>query len=85
VTKAPGRVPVGEFASVSVVVTPRVRCSIGVYYTTRRSEAKGLGPKRGATITWRWRVGTNTIPGRFPVRIDCGASGKTQTTIRVVR
>jgi hypothetical protein len=84
VTKAPGRVLVGELASVTVAVKPTARCTIGVYYTTRKSEAAGLGPKRAATIIWRWRVGTNTIPGRFPVRIDCGSSGKAQTTIRVV-
>jgi hypothetical protein len=83
-TKAPGRVPVGEFASVTVAVKPRSRCTIGVYYTTRKSEAAGLGAKTAETITWRWRVGTNTIPGRFPVKIDCGAAGKASTTIRVV-
>jgi hypothetical protein len=84
VTKAPGRVPTGELATVTVAVKPRARCTIGVYYTTRMSEARGLGAKTGATITWRWQVGSNTIPGRFPVRIDCGNSGKAHTTIRVV-
>jgi hypothetical protein len=84
VTKAPGRVAAGEYASVTVVVIPRARCTIGVYYTTRRSEAAGLGAKSGGRITWRWRVGSRTLPGRFPVKIDCGRAGKTQTTIRVV-
>jgi hypothetical protein len=83
VTKAPGRVAAGDFASVTVILSPRARCTIGVYYTTRKSEAGGLGPKSGATVTWRWRVGSRTLPGRFPVKIDCGASGKAQTTIRV--
>jgi hypothetical protein len=83
VTKAPGTVNAGDTASTTVVVTPRARCTIGVYYTTRKSQAAGLGPKSAKTITWTWRVGTNTKPGRFPVRIDCGTSGKTQTTIRV--
>jgi hypothetical protein len=83
VTKTPGAVGTGDMASVTVRVTPKARCTIGVYYTTRRSEARGLGAKTGAEITWRWRVGSNTIPGRFPVRIDCGKSGKAQTTIRV--
>jgi hypothetical protein len=85
VTKSPGRVAAGEYASVSVAVRPPARCTIGVYYTTRKSEAAGLGAKSGSSITWRWRVGTATLPGSFPVKIDCGNSGKTQTTIRVTR
>jgi hypothetical protein len=84
VTRAPGQVAHGDYASVTVVVVPRARCTIGVYYTTGKSVAAGLGPKSGRLISWRWRVGTRTKPGRFPVKIDCGRSGKTQTTIRVV-
>jgi hypothetical protein len=83
VTKAPGRVSAGDYATVTVAVSRRARCTIGVYYTTRISEAAGLNSKTAAKITWRWRVGTNTKPGRFPVKIDCGKSGKAQTTISV--
>jgi hypothetical protein len=83
VTAAPGTVYPGELASTTVVVTPRARCTIGVYYTARKAQARGLGPKSARTITWTWVVGPTTKPGRFPVKIDCGHSGKTQTTIRV--
>jgi hypothetical protein len=83
VTAAPGTVYPGELATMTVVVTPRARCTIGVFYTTRASRASGLGPKSARTITWSWVVGPNTMPGRFPVKIDCGRSGKAQTTIRV--
>jgi hypothetical protein len=83
VTSAPGTVYPGEMASTTVVVTPRARCTIGVYYSTRKSQAGGLSPKSAKMITWTWLVGTSTKPGRFPVKIDCGRSGKTQTTIRV--
>ena len=84
ITKAPGSVHPGDMATTSVVVTPRARCTIGVYYTAGKSQASGLGAKRAGAITWTWRVGSNTKPGRFPVKIDCGSSGKAQTTIRVV-
>ena len=83
VTKRPGRVSHGDKASVTVVATPRARCTIGVYYSTRRSEARGLGPKTAKTITWTWEIGSNTNPGTWPIKIDCGKSGKAQTSVTV--
>lgn len=81
ITKRPGRVAHGDKASVTVVVTPKARCTIGVYYSTVRSEARGLGPKTAKTITWTWTVGSNTKPGTWPARIDCGKSGRAQTSV----
>jgi len=83
VTKPPGRASPGDKAGVTVVVTPKARCTIGVYYSTRRSEARGLGPKTAKTITWTWGIGSNTKPGTWPVKIDCGKSGKAQTSVTV--
>jgi hypothetical protein len=74
----------GSYASLTVKVTPRARCTIQVIYDTVVSEAKGLGPKTGGTITWRWRVGTSTHAGRWPIIVDCGKSGKLRTRIRVL-
>jgi hypothetical protein len=74
----------GDDAVLTVNVTPRARCSITVTYDTVVSRAKGVGPKTGGRITWRWRVGTNTHPGRWPVLINCGASGRLRLTIRVL-
>ena len=87
VTKRPGRVSTGDMASVtvSVSVSPKARCTIGVYYSTTASRAAGLGAKRGTKITWTWRVGSNTKPGTWPVKIDCGKSGKAQTSVTVRR
>lgn len=85
VTKRPGRVSTGDMASVTVSVSPKARCTIGVYYSTTASRAAGLGAKRGLKITWTWRVGSNTKPGTWPVKIDCGKSGKTQTSVTVRR
>ncbi len=73
----------GDYAQLSVRVTPRARCTIKVIYETTVSKAKGLGPKTGGRITWRWRVGTSTHPGRWPIIVRCG-SGMLRTTIRVL-
>ena len=83
VTKRPGRVSPGGKASVTVVVKPKARCTIGVYYSTRKSEAHGLGPKTAKTITWTWGIGSATKHGTWPVKIDCGKSGKAQTSVTV--
>jgi hypothetical protein len=42
----------------TVNVSPRARCTIEVIYDTVVSKAKGLGPKTGGRITWRWRFGS---------------------------
>jgi hypothetical protein len=73
-----------DYASVTVSVTPKARCTIQVIYDTVVSEAKGLGPKAGTKITWRWKVGSATHPGRWPVKVDCGKSGKLNLRLRVL-
>jgi hypothetical protein len=59
----------GDDATLVAWVFPRRVCSIAVYYTTRVSEAKGLGPKRPilGSVRWTWTVGTRTIPGRHRI------------------
>jgi hypothetical protein len=74
----------GSYASLTVKVAPAARCRIQVVYDTVISSAKGLGPKTGGQITWRWRVGTSTHAGKWPIIVDCGESGKLRTTIRVL-
>ena len=81
VTKRPGRVSPGDTASVTVVVSPKARCTIGVYYSSSQSEESGLGAKPATKITWT--IGPNTKPGTWPVKIDCGKSGKAVTSITV--
>jgi micrococcal nuclease len=74
----------GGSAALTVTVTPRTRCSITVVYDTVVSNAKGLVPKTGARITWSWKVGTKTHPGRWPIIVRCGKSGTLRTTIQVL-
>jgi micrococcal nuclease len=78
------RVAAGDQASLTVKARPTARCTISVIYDTVESHARGLRPKRGGTITWTWRVGTSTHPGRWPVTVDCGRSGKTKRLLHVV-
>ena len=62
----------GTNASLTVSVSPRAPCTIEVSYGKVVSKAKGLGPKSGSKITWRWRVGTSTPRGRWPIIVRCG-------------
>jgi hypothetical protein len=72
----------GSYAELTVRVTPPARCTIQVSYGAA-SQQKGLGPKTGGRITWRWKVGSNTRPGRWPIDIRCGTSGSLKLTIRI--
>lgn len=74
----------GDDAALTVMVNPRARCTIEVIYDTVVSKAKGLGPKTGGRITWRWKVGTSTHPGRWPIIVRCGKSGTLKVTLRVL-
>lgn len=74
----------GKDASLTVTVSPRARCTVEVIYDGVASKAKGLGPKSGDTITWRWRVGEGTRPGRWPVIVRCGKSGTLKLRMRVL-
>jgi micrococcal nuclease len=73
-----------DYASLTVNVSPPARCSIKVVYDTVVSSARGLDKKTGGRITWRWKVGSNTNPGRWPVTVDCGKRGKLSLRLRVL-
>jgi len=75
----------GTNASLTVSVSPRAPCTIEVSYGKVVSKAKGLGPKTGSMITWRWRVGMSTPAGRWPIIVRCGESGTLKLRIRVLR
>lgn len=72
-----------DYARLEVSVRPRARCTIKVVYDTTVSHAKGLGPKKGGSIVWRWKVGSSTHAGRWPVTVDCGKSGTLHLRLRV--
>ncbi len=85
-----------DYATLKVNVRPRLRCRITVGYLTGPSSTAvevlrgkvlrlgDLRDKTGGLITWRWKVGSNTKLGRWPVIVDCFGPIST-FTLRVVR
>jgi hypothetical protein len=66
---------VGKTATLAVSVSPAARC------TPHVPKVKGLRPKNGGKITWRWRV--TTPPGRWPISVTCGNKATLKLTMRV--
>ena len=76
----------GSYATLTASVSPRRTCSITVYYYSGPSEAAGLYPKRPnaqGRVSWTWKVGTRTTPGRWPITVSCGSAGTLRTSFRV--
>jgi hypothetical protein len=75
----------GDYATLVARVRPSRTCSITVYYKSGPSHAQGLYPKRPrlGRVSWTWKVGTRTTPGRWPIRVSCGSAGAFRTSFRV--
>jgi hypothetical protein len=75
----------GDYATLTARVRPSRTCSITVYYKSGPSHAQGLYPKRPrlGRVSWTWKVGTRTTPGRWPIRVSCGSAGSFRTSFRV--
>lgn len=66
----------GGTASVTIQTLVGTPCVITVFYRSGPSRSSGLFPKtagRRGRITWTWKVGTRTTPGRWPIRVECGS------------
>lgn len=83
--KVTSPVGAGSYATLTASVRPNATCSITVYYKSGPSRAQGLSPKRsvGGRIGWRWKVGTRTTPGRWPIVVSCGRAGSLRTSFVV--
>jgi hypothetical protein len=75
----------GSDATLVASVSPARTCSITVHYKSGPSRAKGLYPKRPVRgkVSWTWRVGTNTTPGRWAITVSCGSAGTLRTSFVV--
>ena len=73
----------GSYAKLKVSLSRTATCSIKVYYKSGLSHAHGLYPKRGKRISWTWKVGTRTTPGRWPIVVSCGLAGRLRTSFLV--
>ena len=72
--------PVAPFtdATIQVQTSPAANCSITVLYKSGPSKAKGPYPQTAdgrGRAAWRWRVGSNTTPGRWPIVVRCDKDG----------
>jgi hypothetical protein len=75
----------GSYAHLTAAVSPSRTCSITVYYKSGASHASGLYPKRPVRgrVSWTWKVGTRTTPGRWPIVVSCGSAGTLRTSFVV--
>lgn len=67
----------GDYASVTIHVTPGATGNIAVYYSSGKSSSSSLVPKAAdssGNITWKWVVGTRTTPGDWKVEISVGSN-----------
>jgi hypothetical protein len=83
--------PVQPFteATIQARTAPGATCEITVIYKSGKSVAKGLVPKQADSrgdIAWRWRVGSNTTPGKWPIIVACSKGqdfGRLETAFEV--
>ncbi|GGE31278.1 hypothetical protein GCM10011391_07440 [Pullulanibacillus camelliae] len=74
----------GQMASVTVKTSPGTSGTIAVYYNSGPSTAQGLTNKTAGsdgTITWTWKVGTRTSPGRYKVEIHVAGKSINKTLV----
>src|SRR3970282_10303 len=72
----------GTDASITIQTAPGATCDITVIYKSGLSRAAGLYPQKadsGGMVTWVWRVGTRTTPGRWPIIVDCSLGSRRGT------
>ena len=75
----------GAYATLTVSVSQRATCSITVYYKSGPSQAAGVYPKPSVSgrVSWTWKVGTRTTPGRWSISVSCGRAGSLRTSFVV--
>ncbi len=72
----------GGTARADVATTPNTRCTIKVVYKGVTSNAAGLGPKTSdasGSVSWSWKVASNTPKGSWPVTVTCGSASATKS------
>jgi hypothetical protein len=75
----------GSYATLRASVSSSRTCSITVNYMSGPSHAQGLYSKRPVSgrISWTWKVGTRTTPGRWGIVVSCGSAGTLRTSFVV--
>jgi len=73
-------VEAGERAALTVMVTPKARCT-GMVASEPR--AQRLPAKSGGRITWHWKIDPSTRAGTWPIVVTCAESGVMKAAIVV--
>ena len=73
----------GNTATLEAKTNPGAHCTITVYYKSGPSGAQGLKRTPRADedgyVMWSWKVGGNTTPGKWPIKVTAELEGKTAT------
>jgi micrococcal nuclease len=75
----------GSNASIAIKTNPGADCTINVEYASGASTAAGLEPKQAGTtgsVVWKWKVGSHTTKGSWPITIECDHGGRSGTVTR---
>ena len=70
----------GGWASLRFVSVPQARCKITIIHHVGRIVLRS----EGRVHDWRWMINRREYPGLYPVRVDCGESGKLLLYLRIV-
>jgi len=68
--------------AITVQTAPKASCMITVRYKSGPSKARGLDPREAdaqGKVTWTWRVGSRTTPGKWPITVTCSSGGRQGT------
>jgi len=72
----------GANATLVAKTAPGANCTITVYYKSGPSKAQGLTPKdadANGSVSWTWKVGTNTTPGTWRIVVTASKNGQRVT------
>jgi hypothetical protein len=72
----------GAHATVRAKTHPGARCSIEVDYLSGPSTASGLNDKKASaagSVSWTWKVGSNTKSGTWDIYVTCSWSSLEKT------
>jgi len=76
----------GQFAYLEIKGEPNTTYSITVTYSSGPSKSKDLCDKISnslGVVSWKWRVGVNTLPGEYSVVVSSGGQDVIKTHIVV--
>lgn len=87
ITELPKVVNNNDYATITAQGKPNTEYRCSVQYTTKWSEAKGLGKAvsdDNGVVSWTWKIGANTREGEHNIKIT-GNGEEVKATFKTVR